>query len=172
MAEGLNKKPRLRVFLLRALLLSTVIVLVIQTVAGRYRLGIDSQIIRCLPHRYYLIDLQDKQLIPGKLYAFSARGTQPFFIDGTWLVKRLVAGPGDSVAIAADTEQLTVNGRLVARGLPISSKLGVPAAQFAGKRQLQPGEYWFLGDNSGSFDSRYWGVVKDEQIIGRAKALF
>jgi conjugal transfer pilin signal peptidase TrbI len=31
--------------------------------------------------------------------------------------------------------------------------------------------YWVMGDQPKSFDSRYWGVVYQQQIIGKAYAL-
>ncbi|MDF5034317.1 S26 family signal peptidase, partial [Vibrio parahaemolyticus] len=41
--------------------------------AGRYRIGYDPQLERCLPnHSVYLIDLKDKELHRDAIYAFSA----------------------------------------------------------------------------------------------------
>ena len=38
---------------------------------------------------------------------------------------------------------------------------------------VPPGHYFLLGDNSGSsHDSRYWGFIKEKDIIGKADLLF
>jgi signal peptidase I len=38
---------------------------------------------------------------------------------------------------------------------------------------LSKGEYWALGDNSAnSSDSRAWGVVPEENIVGRAAFVY
>lgn len=138
----------------------------------RYRLGIDPQKSRCLPQQFFLIDRHNQSPVLGQLYAFRAKNTAPFFRDGAQLVKRLVAGPGDRVSISELTAEIRINNHLIATGLPLTDKLKRPLAYFAGQRQLQSGEYWFLGEGDHSFDSRYWGAVNQQQIIGRAYALF
>jgi signal peptidase I len=38
-----------------------------------------------------------------------------------------------------------------------------------GRYQVPPGEYLLVGDNrDNSFDSRFWGTVKEDQIVGRS----
>lgn len=160
------------VFLLQALLLLSVLLPALYMLGNRYRLGIDPQKSRCLPQQFFLIDRHNQSLILGQLYAFRAKNTTLFFRDGTQLVKRLVAGPGDRVAISELTAEIRINGHLIATGLPLTDKLKRPLAHFAGQRQLPSGEYWFLGECDNSFDSRYWGAVTEQQIIGRAYALF
>jgi signal peptidase I len=117
--------------------------------------------------------------------------------DGTVLVKRLIAVPGDTVAL--EGEQLVVNG------VPATYELGDPAvvrtllqatqaqspqvlreSGVAGSHAMQllparlaveqvgpiripPGYYFMLGDNrDNSADSRYFGLVPRRNIYGRA----
>ncbi|NDG89011.1 MAG: S26 family signal peptidase, partial [Gammaproteobacteria bacterium] len=37
--------------------------------------------------------------------------------------------------------------------------------------RLQPLTYWAMGDQPKSFDSRYWGVVYQQQVVGKAYVL-
>lgn len=138
----------------------------------RYRLGVDSQIEKCLPgYTFFLVDTWDKDLVRDRIYSFRARGMLPFFPDGTRMVKILRGLPGDAVEIDQGSV-VRVNGQEIARGLPLVAQLGAQAAQFMGATTLTEGRYWFMGENPVSFDSRYWGAVHQEQIIGRAYPLF
>ena len=143
-----------------------------------YRIGIDSQTDRCIPeYRVYLIDLNDSQLIKGNIYAFKSKGVEPIFRDGITMVKFLSATENDLVEVS-DKYNVLVNNEVVASGLPLLNKISSDendfafAKNFIGKKVLEKGEMWFLGKSFTSFDSRYWGVVKNEQIIGRAYPLF
>lgn len=160
-------------FLLKALALLLIMVVAGRSFANRYRIGFDLKKGRCLPnYRLFLVDTKDKLLVPGKIYTFLARGTEPVVAAETWMVKRLVAVPGDLVAISQDDFQITVNGIAVGKGLYWAAQLGSDKGKFCGTKELPADHYWFLGDNETSFDSRYWGSVKSEQIVGRARPLF
>lgn len=68
--------------------------------ASRYRIGIDPQQEKCLPgYTFFLIDLNDQTLERGAVYAFQAKNMQPFYKDGTRMVKILTGMPGDKVEI-------------------------------------------------------------------------
>lgn len=78
------------------------------------------------------------------------------------LVKRIVAGPGDLVAVRA--------GRAVVNGI-ISSQSVTPCGgvdcNFPTPIRVPTGEYFLLGDNRGvSDDSRFWGPVPAGSILG------
>lgn len=171
--QSFFKRPEMGRFIFKALLLLLGMVALWRAFTSRYLIGFDPQQTRCLPNcRLFLVDTKDNSRIPGKLYVFSARETEPVIADGTWMVKRLVALPGDLVAINNDDLKITVNGRMVGGGLARADKLGPSKSHFCGTKNLPLGHYWFLGESENSFDSRYWGSVKDEQIIGRAWPLF
>jgi signal peptidase I len=80
------------------------------------------------------------------------------------LVKRVVAGPGDLIAI--------VDGHAVRNGVresePYVASCGPGAAcSFPSAVRVPPDEYYLLGDNRGvSDDSRFWGPVPSGWIIG------
>jgi signal peptidase I len=80
-------------------------------------------------------------------------------------IKRVVAGPGDTVAI--------VNGHAVVNGVTQSAPYiepctsGEATCSFPTPVRVPAGDYYMLGDNRGtSDDSRFWGPVPGAWIIG------
>ena len=80
-------------------------------------------------------------------------------------IKRVVAGPGDTVAI--------VNGHAVVNGVTDTEPYIEPCAggetscSFPDPVRVPAGDYYMLGDNRGtSDDSRFWGPVPAAWIIG------
>ena len=119
--------------------------------------------------------------------------------DGKRLVKRVIGLPGDTIELRNNV--LVINGSPVeyapiseealrdlapgervgrvfaAEKLPgqIHAVAGMPTApalrSFAPVR-VSDGQYFMMGDNrDDSFDSRYWGTVARQQIVGRATAV-
>jgi signal peptidase I len=80
-------------------------------------------------------------------------------------IKRVVAGPGDTVAI--------VDGHAVVNGVNDSEPYiapctaGATTCSFPTPVRVPAGDYYMLGDNrASSDDSRYWGPVPGAWIIG------
>jgi conjugative transfer signal peptidase TraF len=85
------------------------------------------------------------------------------------LVKRVEAGSGDRVcAIGGD---IRVNGRRVAKRRSADGK-GRPMPWWIGCRDLTTREYFLLMDSPASFDGRYFGVTRMEDLAGRAVLLW
>ena len=78
------------------------------------------------------------------------------------LVKRVVGLPGDIIEI----EQ----GRVIRNGEALDETYVVNGdGRSSNAVEVPPNSYYVLGDNrSASTDSRAWGVVADDHIIGRA----
>ena len=164
--EWANDHPR-RVFVLKAVILTVVLAVAFDMIARRYRLGIDWQIERCLPDtRVVLIDLRSKIPERGGLIAFRGQGLAPIFPDGTQMVKILVGLPGDLVKVSP--ARTTVNGIEVAAGLALAERFGQPTSAFAQTFIIPAGHYFAVGRSADSFDSRYFGLIRDEEVLGKA----
>ena len=85
----------------------------------------------------------------------------------TTFVKRVVAGPGDRIAIRRGRP--VVNGRPVRE--PFATRPCRPPSLCDLPREIvvPPDHYFMMGDSrGGSIDSRYWGPVPREWLIGEA----
>ena len=113
--------------------------------------------------------------------------------DPRYFIKRVIGIPGDQVRYA--NKKLTINGRPLpyefVRGFE-DRRLGIGASEFveeiggikhrihktrAFARPQQwtvgPGEYLMMGDNRDhSADSRTWGMAREENIVGKAVAIW
>lgn len=138
----------------------------------RFRIGIDSQVHKCLPpYSVWLIDRYDRAPARGGTFSFFAGfAMQPFFAPGQIVIKRVLGLPGDRVSVAP--ERTTVNAVSVGEGLKLATALRQPPQAFV-RDEIVPAEaVWMMGGTSDSFDSRYWGALPVAQIRGRAYGLF
>jgi signal peptidase I len=82
-------------------------------------------------------------------------------------VKRIVAGPGDTLSIREGHP--VVNGVEKTEEPYITPCGGGAACNLPKPIVIPPDEYFLLGDNRGaSDDSRFWGPVPENWIIGKA----
>ena len=91
--------------------------------------------------------------------------------DSTNYIKRIVAEPGDTFAIR--------DGHPVVNGVEMTDEPYIRPCKPGGDCNyprevvIPPDEYFMMGDNRGSSrDSRYWGPVPRDWIIGKAFATY
>lgn len=168
----LRRRMPMTRFLYRAAFLFLLMCAAWLVFASRYRIGIDSQVVKCIPgYSVYLIDRTDRKPVRDAVYAFRSRGLAPVFPDDTQLVKILRAMPGDKVEITSD-KYVLVNAKAVGHGLVNAPKLGRAESSFVGKGVIAADRFWMMGTAEESFDSRYWGTIGKEQLVGRAYPIF
>lgn len=169
MLAVIKKKPW-PIFICQAGLVLVVILALSAWVTSRFRIAADTQLERSLPDNLiYLVDLKDKELKRGSMYSLAPKAAFRFLGEDTPLVKVLVGLPGDTVEIDSRLS-IKVNGETVGYGLPILEKFDLNESDFisAKPKILGNDEYWFMGVHKLSFDSRYWGAIDEQQILGRA----
>lgn len=90
--------------------------------------------------------------------------------DDTNFIKRVVATPGDTLRVE--------DGKAIVNGEPIDDDYarpcgGSPICDLPEEITIPPDHYFMMGDNRGSSkDSREWGPVPDDWIIGQAFATY
>lgn len=91
--------------------------------------------------------------------------------DETNFIKRVVAGPGDTLKVE--------DGRAIVNGEAIEDDFTKPCGaigrgcDFPNEVTIPEDHYFMMGDNRGqSDDSRFWGPVPSDWIIGEAFATY
>lgn len=87
-------------------------------------------------------------------------------------IKRVIGTPGDTVEIR--DKAVYINGEKLNEPYVRHTKFdNVPIRDNFGPVTIPEGRYFMLGDNrEGSFDSRWWGTVKREKIVGKALIIY
>jgi signal peptidase I len=161
--------------IVETLVLTLVIFLVIQNfVAQPYKVQQQSMERTLEPEQYVLVDKVTPRVDPyarGDIVVFSPP-TSWVQENGTPFIKRVIGQGGDTVAIK-DGEVL-INGTVITEPYVYSDVPGGPPQEtFASPDQdswvIPDGQLFLMGDHrSNSADSRVFGPVAVDQVIGRA----
>jgi signal peptidase I len=85
-------------------------------------------------------------------------------------IKRVVAGPGDTLRV--DNGHVVLNGERQEESFARPCQTG-EGCDFPREVTIPAGHYFMMGDNRGaSDDSRFWGPVPEQWIIGEAFATY
>lgn len=139
----------------------------VNTVGTRYHLAFDATNVTCLPWRVFVLDGQKidlKAIRRGDLLQFVARNAKPL-PDGFKVTKFVAGLPGDKIVVKAN--QFYINGEHFG-SLPHLLMLRKPSGYFDREFVVPEGQYMMIGTELESYDSRYWGPIHDDQILGRA----
>lgn len=87
-------------------------------------------------------------------------------------IKRVIGLPGDTIELR--DKVVYINGEPLDEPYVRHTKLdNMPIRDNFGPYTVPEGSYFMLGDNrEGSFDSRWWGPVKREKIVGKALIIY
>lgn len=140
-------------------------------------IGIGINLTHSLPQKVFLMFKWDREMIRDKYYAFNFFGdSNRYYSSGSKFVKILAGIPGDtlktdlknrSITIIADSDKpITLKQR------KNDSKGEKIAEVFIFNGKIPANKYFFMGNAKNSYDSRYWGLVDEKDIIGRAYPVF
>lgn len=101
-----------------------------------------------------------------------------FFVKDIAYVKRVIALPGEKFEIKKDINQRTydiyINDKKIKEDY-LYTKITTPCTDemYCGPFIVPKNSYFMMGDNrENSLDSRYWGFMPKNRIIGRAAFIF
>lgn len=126
-----------------------------------------------LPTGFY--KLEDRPALIGDVVSFCSPIPMPFMPPGPCpggvasLLKQVVAVGGDVVDVTP--ARVMINGIPLPRSTSLQQSQAFPSLSIPhsyGRFDLRPGEVWVFGsgDPERSFDSRYFGPVSAESILG------
>ncbi|WP_084212234.1 signal peptidase I [Geoalkalibacter subterraneus] len=152
-------------------------VTVFHLATSRFSFGLEAQEEACLPYTLFVIDKKDTSVALGDFVAFYAdERTRPWFEPGTLMIKEVRATAGDRIRI--EKGQMFINDAEVDYGRidpevvsKIEEKKKVTPS-FDREMVLEEMRFWVMGNQPRTFDSRYWGPISSEQIVGQAYPLF
>ena len=114
----------------------------------------------------YLVDVGEPERGDVVVFEFPLDPSQDY-------IKRIVGVPGDVITVR--DKQLYVNGQKPDERYAIHTRpVGVMAEEDNfGPFTVPAGEYFMMGDNrDDSYDSRKWGTVKRNALVGKAWRLY
>lgn len=122
-----------------------------------------------IPYGHYVVHFATVHRGDVVVFVFPQDETKDF-------IKRVIGVAGDTVQVK--------NGKVFLNGQPMPDPHGhfeVPAGERSlysprdnfGPVTVPPGEFFMMGDNRDrSYDSRFWGFVKGDQVEGRAMFIY
>ena len=129
------------------------------------RIGIN--LTRSQPGWVYLV-VPDRKIHRGDLVVFRFPGSR-YYPEGTLFVKEAVGLPGDR--LDAGKETVLLNEKKLGTLLKTDS-LGRPIAPFAYQGLIPEGAYFMFAHAHNSYDSRYFGFVPGNRIVGKVVPVF
>lgn len=120
-----------------------------------------------LKHRFFYVDLRRKEPKRGEYIAFWLYPDK-IISEKQRSIKEVVCFPGDVLEVRG--REYYCNGFYLGRAKERSKK-GIPVDNFKWNGVIPDGMYFVMGVHPDSYDSRYYGFVSKESIIGVGKPL-
>lgn len=150
------------------LLMVFIATLVIFATISRYKIAFQTDY--SVDFQVGILDEKDKDIKKGELFGFYFLAVKNDDRYGWRFVKRLACSEGDF--LESRGRDFYCNGRYIGTA-KTKDKKGKPInLLFQYKGRIGKGDYFAIGDTKDSYDSKYWGFVKKEWIIGKVTPLW
>lgn len=166
----LNRKQQTVILQLLTIFLTGYVLLII--FSQFYQVAFDKQKAghRSSAYQVFLIAKTNKNIKQDDYVAFFSKKMEPYFPNGTQVIKVAAAMPGTRVRV---NDTVWIDNKPWPNGhLDHLEKLGKTANDFARDEVVPAGKIFVLGTEPKSFDSRYWGYIDDIDIIGKSYPIF
>lgn len=120
------------------------------------------------PYRLFLI-LKKRPFDRGDLVSFRFPGSE-YYAEGSFFVKEVHGKPGDHLEIRKD-RTVWLNGRFLDTVRATDSQ-GKAVKPFLFDGPIPEGHYFMYAPAQNSYDSRYYGLIGKERIVGKAIPLW
>lgn len=133
----------------------------------------DPHEVNCLPelHLALLVHSRPSKVERGDYLFWKASSIGALsYVSENFVLKRVAGVPGDRLAIRAG--QVFINNRLVAEGLEDAVMYQRRPVDFERAEVIPPGHYFVIGTAHMSNDSRYWGYLPYEMIVGKGYRIY
>lgn len=141
------------------------------------RVGLDAQRLigqpACMPSLVYLWHRTSGEPPERGQYVVARMPKTSFGVggrEGDRIIKLVMGVPGDSIRIQGT--ELWINDKHVDRLWLAKSLPGKTVGDYDVEMVLGERQFFVMGTTKESFDSRYWGPINREAIIGTALPLF
>ncbi|MBT9136040.1 MAG: hypothetical protein DDT34_01113 [Firmicutes bacterium] len=135
-------------------------------VSERWTFAWDNGDLKCLPYVTFLIDKQDLEVVRGDLVSFRTFGISASVKPNSVFTKLVAGIPGDHVEI--NEEGVFVNDAHLG---PVFEDVAVAlkrdVSSFHAVYVLQDDQFFLVGTEVSSFDSRFYGPVPATQFVGQ-----
>ena len=174
-----------------ALFSVVVILMAIFAINPYYEIRYADANMDCFPYKVWLFDKTDRDIKVGEFIAFRTPENATYIPKHKTWVKKVFAAEGGMINVEAgkpgEVGQIEVNG--LEKKVPVKARVTVTyntkketfvafSADGLGRElpltvtQVIPaGSLYVYSPVSRSYDSRYWGLVKKNEIVGRAYPL-
>lgn len=157
---------------LKVALIFTFLVSLISYGSSRYTVLPDKQIgARSTPYKLFIVDTWNTSIELGELVVFKAERASPIIPEGQYVVKFVQGMPGELVLIKDGN--VSIQGRQISP-IPLQQAeyFEKELKEFDAEYLIPDNSFFAMGTHARSYDSRYWGPVNFDQVVGVAYPVF